>query len=250
LGERTGRFGESVRVAESKYQNKVRRRIERLEEQIRIKARREVAARLIPPPGSPPFAYRPAFEIAGKRPVSAAEDTEARLHSLRRAARHRADVRHPRPQREARGIYSPMLSSEQYACGVFALETADARTKAFTRAIWLTPDAANAYGAWRQGAPPFTHEEWERGGERCFGVETMPDTPSTADREMMARILAKSPGRKRGRPPKANGKIELLLADPPRDQQHAERRERQPRARVASATMDAGNNRAPKFTTG
>jgi hypothetical protein len=70
---------------------RVRYRIEKLEEQIRIKRRQVFAAAIMPPAGSPPFAYRPAFRIAGRRPVSQAEIDEARQLFRHRNAIHRAD---------------------------------------------------------------------------------------------------------------------------------------------------------------
>jgi hypothetical protein len=49
----------------------------------------------MPPAGSPPFAYRPAFEAVGWRPVSREEHEEARLLFLRRTQCPRSGPRKP-----------------------------------------------------------------------------------------------------------------------------------------------------------
>jgi hypothetical protein len=101
------------------------------------------------------------------------------------------------------------------------LDMRDARSKACTRGVMRTPVAedewskyllgspastgdfdtgvAEAFGPTRPGVKPISNEEWERGYE----VKGLPfDLILPRDtRDMLARILAKSPGRKRGRPP-------------------------------------------------
>jgi hypothetical protein len=192
---------------ELEFWTRVRYRNEKLQEQIRIRRRREFATAIMPPAGSPPFAYRPAFRIAGRRPVSQAEIDEARQLFRHRNAIHRAD--------------EPYSSVEEYACGVYRLEMREAREKAFARSCWTAPVAKDAYartymdglgpkadsdngaaalGAWQQGPQPISHDEWRARG---YSVSSLLDalTLSREDRELLARVLAKSPGKSRGRPP-------------------------------------------------
>ncbi len=61
-----------MRYNARKYWNRVKFGIEKQQEAIRIirQARRLRAEELLPPPGSPPFAYRAAYEAAGWRPIA------------------------------------------------------------------------------------------------------------------------------------------------------------------------------------
>jgi hypothetical protein len=130
----------------------------------------------MPSPGSPPFEYRPAFQIAGWRPVSEQEQEEARGLFLRRNAPRRLGLhkigsfwfcRHHNLSGEPR---------QGYAEGIYASEMADARA--------LIRDGRS---------------EWAQ----VYRVEQLPDGLMLAreDQELLARILAKSPGKNRGRPP-------------------------------------------------
>jgi hypothetical protein len=217
-----------LRVKELEFWTKVRARQEAYEEAVKIrKTRQRIAAAIMPPPGSPPFAYRPVFEAEGRRRMSRAEAEEARRWLLHRVAIHKMDA--------------PYASREEYAVGIYALEMRDGKRKVFTRSRAAMPLAgsgtvagdtgvAAGIGPWRSGAPPLTRDELERG----FGVLSPDDaiqfhlkgdqgdgdlflsranvdlllrilandlSQLTADRDLFARILAKSPGRKRGRPP-------------------------------------------------
>jgi hypothetical protein len=177
----------------------VQARIAANNEAIRInKARRAIAGALMPPPGSPPFAYRPVYEA-----LSALE---------------------PRDDERARRDYRAWRRERYggFAAGIYHSEMADARRKAFTRSIHRTPVANDAYaremtsgaaysddkdngcavsfGPWRQGPLPISHDEWRAHG---YHIESIPAglIPPRKDRELAARILAKSPGRPVGRPP-------------------------------------------------
>ena len=189
------------------------------------------------PTGGGPHAYRPAFEVMGRRPVSMEEVEEARKLFWRRTAIHRGDrptspdygapdsysggsFLPPRPQQKRRPP-----RTEEFACGIYALEMREARQKAFTRSQSGIPTADDAYarhlagspvvpagedngstpgyGLWQQGALPICRDEWDARGH---DVETVPKRLilSPEDRGLAARVLAKSPGRNRGRPP-SNG---------------------------------------------
>jgi hypothetical protein len=139
---------------------------------------------------------RLAFEIVGFRAVSGAEIEEATALFRRRAAISRAD--------------RPYSSREEFAIGIYQLELRDAQRKAFARRKSAIPTLRNPLDASR-------HERDDVGGEGDgFGVIVggeialeewdgfkIKDYPMRrrADQDLCARILAKSPGRKRGRPP-------------------------------------------------
>jgi hypothetical protein len=187
-------------------------RIRRAREQAHKKAtnrqeRLQEARALLPPSGSPPFAFRPAFERAGERPVSRAEVEEAKELFFRRAAIRKAN---------AGGLEGiPYDGVSEYACGVFALEMRDAKRKAFSRSTTSSlgkaamgkgeegdgtdNGAAPRFGPWRAGPLPIAYTEWRQMG---FTVKRHPLSGITFEkRKMLERILAKSPGRPRGRPP-------------------------------------------------
>jgi hypothetical protein len=153
-------------------------------------ARRKAALALLPPAGSPPYMFRLAFEVAGRRQVSRAENDEARRLFLQRAALRKFNVPHDVPHD----------SRAEFAMGVSQLERLEAGRRAFNRAVVpASPaDGAAAIGPWQQGAGAISAEELS-----SYSVEALPDelivSPET--RSLLARILAKSPGRKRGRPP-------------------------------------------------
>src|SRR5215471_13771651 len=160
-----------------RYLALVRYRIEKQQKRIRISQLRErFAEGILPPPGSPPFKYRPAFMVAGWRPVSEAEEAEA----CRRSAIHRVDWEYPSPREP--------LALAEFASGVHQLEMRDAfRLRRDDRGVWV------------QGAQPISAEEW---GSHGYSVSSLPDGLMLAreDRELLARILDKSSGRNRGRP--------------------------------------------------
>jgi len=130
---------------------------------------------------TPPFEYRLAFMVAGSRPVSAAEENEAReLFRRRNASRLRS-------QKIGSFWFCEHSSVEEYASGVCALEMRD-------------PKLVKRNGVWTQMRRPIAGEEW---ASRGYTVNSLPDglMLSREERELLARILAKSPGRNRGRPP-------------------------------------------------
>ena len=177
-----------------KYWNLVRFRIEKLQRQIRISQVRETFAEArLPPPDSPPYDFRPAFVIAGQRPVSAAEEAEARdiYRRIRAASRAR---REPEPnlellryseRRNRAGRYAEWPS--EYAPAIYAMEmqTACALVRD-GRGVWVQRNAG--------------HEWTQKDG---YAVESLPDELmlSREDRDLLARILEQSPGRSRGRLP-------------------------------------------------
>jgi hypothetical protein len=188
-----------IRRARERAHKKATNRQERLQE----------ARALLPPPGSPPFAFRPAFEKAGERPVSRAEIEEAKELFFRRAAIQKAN---------AGGLEGiPYDAVSEYACGIYAFELRAAKRKAFSRSkkSGFNPGgktaameeeegdgtdhgAAPTIGAWQAGPLPITYTEW-----RQMGFTTQRHVPLiiTEDRKMLERILSQSPGRTRGRPP-------------------------------------------------
>src|SRR5262249_53552730 len=113
----------------------------------------------MPPPGSPPFAYRPAFMIAGRRPVSEAEEAEARELQRRIIAVRRAR-KEPEPNlehllysepRNRVGLYAEW--PPEFAPAIYRLEMADARDKAFMGRRCIKDDAGTvSYGPWQQRA--------------------------------------------------------------------------------------------------
>lgn len=193
-----------------KFWARVRARQEAYCEAIKIKRTRRqiIAAVPPPPPGSPPFVFRQAFEAAGCRLVSRAELEEARLLFLRREAPRKADA--------------PYYTSEEFAVGICQLELHHARQKLFSRRVISAPAAKDArarhlidsgtatsdcdngvaasFGPWRPGALPHSPEEWN---SRGHSVKALPDDLLLLldARGVLERVLEKSPGRKRGRPP-------------------------------------------------
>lgn len=204
-------FGGAELQSKDLFWARVRARREAFEQAVSIsKTRWRIAESITPAPrGSPPFIFRRAFEAAGWRPVSRAEAEEARLLCLRRAVLQKADT--------------PYRTSEEFAVGVYQLELHDARRKSFSRCVTSMPVAENTWarhltdsrtvtgdsdngvaaslGPWRPGAPAISAEEWE---SRGHGIEAIPNSllVSREARELLGRILEKSPGRKRGRPRK------------------------------------------------
>jgi hypothetical protein len=118
-------------LKEREFWRKVEHRREKLREAIRIR-KVQVIARVIAAitaDGGPPFAYRPAFEIAGSREVSRVEYEEARRLFLARIAVRRAEDEPPKDAlgKIGRPPYERMAAkSEEYALGVYALELDDA----------------------------------------------------------------------------------------------------------------------------
>src|SRR5262249_14009084 len=139
----------------------------------------------------PPFIYRLAFILDGSRPVSKAEIAEATRLFQRRKATARAR-KEPEPNLENLTYSEPRNRAghyaewpPEYAAGICALE----RDRGVVK----------RNGIWTVAQQPFSHEEWATLGCR---VSSLPDglMPSREDRELLARVLAKSPGRNRGRP--------------------------------------------------
>jgi hypothetical protein len=150
------------------------------------------------PAGPPPFAYRAVYEALA-RLITPWEYAQARLNYLAW-------------RRERHG---------DFATGIFRLEMADARRRAGHRSVYRAPVAnddygrkmtsgaaysddknngtARALGPWRQGVDPISHDEWRTRG---YGMASIPAKliSSPKDRALLARVLAQSPGRDRGRP--------------------------------------------------
>ena len=199
-----------------RYWALVRCRIEKQQNRIKISQLRErFADGILPPPGSPPFEYRPAFTVAGWRPVSEAEEAEARESSRRRKASRRVGIDVPigdpiRPGPPYWEYPSPRDPSAlaEYASAVYRLEAHELRL-------------AKINGVWRQTR----HEVFGDG----FTVSSLPDglMLTREDRELLARILDKSPGRNRGRP--AIGERAMTAA------------ERQRRSRAVIAPVPRGS---------
>ena len=159
---------------------------------------------------TPPFEYRLAFMVAGSRPVSAAEENEAReLFRRRNASRLRS-------QKIGSFWFCEHSSVEEYASGVCALEMRD-------------PKLVKRNGVWTQMRRPIAGEEW---ASRGYTVNSLPDglMLSREERELLARILAKSPGRNRGRPP--IGESAMTAAE----------RKRRSRNQKAKASLPRGRN--------
>ena len=152
---------------------------------------------------TPPFEYRLAFMVAGWRPVSQAEEVEARELFRRRNTVHRVN-KEPEPDLDNLRYSPPRqgLALEDYASGVYGLEARSGLVK--------------RHGVWTQMRRPIAGEEWE---SRGYTVNSLPDglMLSREERELLARILAKSPGRKRGRP---------LIGEQPLNALQRKRRER------------------------
>jgi hypothetical protein len=152
---------------------------------------------------TPPFAYRLAFMVAGWRPVSKAEKVEARELFRRRNTVHRVN-KEPEPDLDNLRYSPPRqgLALEDYASGVCWLEARSGLVK--------------RHGVWTQMGRPIAGEEW---ASRGYTVSSLPDglMLSREERELLARILAKSPGRKRGRP---------LIGEQPLNALQRKRRER------------------------
>jgi hypothetical protein len=145
------------------------------------------------PVETPPFIYRLPFLIAGSRPVSKAEIAEATRLFQRRKATARAR-KEPEPNLENLTYSEPRNRAghyaewpPKYATGICALEMRDACA--------LIRDGR---GVWVQRRP---EDEWT--GADGYSIEQLSDalTLSREDRELLTRILAKSPGRNRGRQP-------------------------------------------------
>ena len=136
---------------------------------------------------TPPFEYRLAFMVAGWRPVSQAEEVEARELFRRRNTVHRVN-KEPEPDLDNLRYSPPRqgLALEDYASSVCWLEARSGLVK--------------RNGVWTQMRRPIAGEEWD---SRGYTVNSLPDglMLSREERELLARILAKSPGRNRGRPP-------------------------------------------------
>jgi len=132
----------------------------------------------------PPFKWRLAFIMDRSRPVSQAEEAEARELLRRRTATRRTDL---------------------HKIGSFWFDRVPHAIEDYASSVcWQEMQAAHLVkgngNIWRHAKQPFSHEEWAKLGCK---VSSLPDglMPSREDRELMARVLAKSPGRNRGRPP-------------------------------------------------
>jgi hypothetical protein len=182
------------------YWRKVERLIEKRNEQIKIK-RDKLAQieKVLEGSTSAPHEWRDWYEFVCTDP----------------------DRYDPRGESYVRPDYdTPYDSIHEYARGIRKLEMADAKRKAFTRSVstvavanvptangaWRNAadsgnddGAARAIGPWRQGTQPISYDEWKARG---YGVKAAQERliHSREDRDSLARIFAKSPGRLRGRP--------------------------------------------------
>jgi hypothetical protein len=149
--------------------------------------------------GPSPALHRDAYEKAGKRRLSKKEFAEAKQAYL-------DEVFGAAPK-------------EQFARQLYLLEMRDARRKAFYAsepAVETTDCGTMGYrSAMVPGVKPFNGGGWLLEGMK---VSSFPDALliPREDRELMARILAKSPGRPVGRPPK-NGMWRMTGAEKVRD---------------------------------
>jgi hypothetical protein len=187
-----------LRSKDLEFRTRIRARKDARDEAIKIKkTRRKLKAEAV------------------SRPLTQAELDEAELIAFRSRAAWRADME------------LPCDSFGEFAAGIYVLELRANKQNAFRSSHWAPhlpgtsgqadnedgdgTDAgcAAAYGPTRPGAHPLSHDEW---AELGFSIEqarlptiegTYVRTPhiSNEDRQMLARSLAKSPGRKRGRPP-------------------------------------------------
>jgi hypothetical protein len=141
-------------VWDREFWHRVEYRREKLAQAISIKkARDRIIKALLPANSAPPFAYRPAFEIAGSRAVSRAEYEEARRLFLARVAICRAQDERPRDAlgKVGRVPYVRLaVKSEEYALGVYGLELEDAIRKAGRKRA----------GIWTMAPNPLSNEDW------------------------------------------------------------------------------------------
>jgi hypothetical protein len=149
--------------------------------------------------------------VAGWRPVSQAEEAEARELFRRRNAHRRAA-----PQKIG-SFWFGCCSPEE----VCAREMRD-------------PKLVKHHGVWTQMRRPIAGEEWESGG---YTVSSLPDAVMLAreDRELCARILAKSPGRNRGRP--SIGERAMTAAERKRRNRNQKAKTSLPRGRNAPGVV-------------
>jgi hypothetical protein len=195
-----------------KYWNNVKFRREKQQEAIRIvPARNERVRRaeeLLPPPGSPPFAYRAAYEAAGWRPIAPHE------HQMSGLGRHW-------PKDVEKECQSPRQGPDwiDYAREVRNLELRDIRRQM----AWQRRD-----GVWREGSPnQLSYQDWETGG---YHVKVPRPFQNDDDLLLLRRILARSPGRPPGRPP--IGERAMTEAE-----RQAKRRAKWQKPKPASATV-------------
>jgi hypothetical protein len=218
------------------YWNKVKAGIERNEAAIRIirRERRRLAIELLPPPGSPPFAYRPAYEAAGWRPIAPWEADQAsglpkfgvplsreRQKELRKKPKY---VGRFRPEKVCQ---SPREGQDlaDYAHTARRLELRGIRDQLRWQrrgGVWQER-SRNPLSAedWHGGKSHFrAHRAWiNRGNEGdipAYSVEVPRLFLDDEELLLLRRILAKSPGRSRGRPP--NG--DRAMTDAERQQKH------------------------------
>jgi hypothetical protein len=198
-----------LRYNARKYWNRVKFGIEKQQEAIRIirQARRLRAEELLPPPGSPPFAYRAAYEAAGWRPIAPWETSHryGRWHRYgwgegRFRPKDETECQSPRGGRKRSekvfGLEGPWrhvtpanrTDLADYATALRHLEQRDLRR--------LRRDKDSI---WREGSPnQLSHAEWEAGNYRVEVPRLFLDDD---DLLLLRRVLAKSPGRSPGRPP-------------------------------------------------
>jgi hypothetical protein len=175
-----------------KFWRRVEYRREKLQEAIRIKQSKVIAA-VTPTNGSAPYCYRQAYEVTGERLVSRAEHEEARRLFLRRIAinRARADL--------------PYETTEEFASGVYAFEMEEARHKAFTagtvRGGLGVPDTRTTRTS---EVHPLSHEEWDKGGYTV--TQLLPIGFTAEEIAALGRLLRGKPAISRGRGrPRKNG---------------------------------------------
>jgi hypothetical protein len=167
-----------------------------------IKTRQRIVEVILPPPGSPPYQFRPAFEVAGRRDLTVAEAEEAQRVSLRRAAISVAEAK------ENQRLMGRHLACdlEEFAVGVHQFELRDSKRKGSFKRLVLDPlEGDDSLGSWQMAVP----SSEELAG--AYSIETLPEELilTVEDRELCARILAKSPGRKRGRPSGSRNKVKV-----------------------------------------
>jgi hypothetical protein len=221
-----------LRYNANAYWNKVKAGIERNGEAIRIirLERRRLAIELLPPPGSPPFAYRAAYEAAGWRPIAPHERQTDRMWGI--GQHWPADIE--------KECSSPRDGPDlcDYAREIRNLELQSIRHRLRLQ---------RRDGVWREGLPnQLSHEDWQVGGNlpgRSAYSTELPRLLDDGDALLLRRVLAKSPGRPPGRPPIGNRR----MTDAERQRR---RRARWQSPKPASAVSPQTNSLAPRSRSG
>jgi hypothetical protein len=195
-----------LRYNARKYWNRAKFGIEKQQEAIRIirQARRLRAEELLPPPGSPPFAYRAAYEAAGWRPIAPWE-------TIRDSGRFRPEGFERQLVGETTFWRGTTEDLADYAHTVRRLELREIRRQM----AWQRRGS----GVWQEGSPnQLSAEDWQGGKSHYRAHKAWADAGNEGDPPaysvevprlfleeddllLLHRILAKSPGRSPGRPP-------------------------------------------------